>query len=397
MQSFKLNETDILSNQDWTFPTFTAYGPGRFKEIGKFCNNFNITNALIVTDSGSVNLPFINDLSNYLSDAKLKSAIYSNISPNPRDDEIDGGCKKFIDGNHDAIIAIGGGSAMDGGKAISLTAKSGIPLWDFEFLDKTPRDLKGKNPFPKIITIPTTAGTGAETEITAMVTDTKKGMKFCLWHPDARPCLALVDPELTLKLPANLTAWTGIDAMIHAIEGYSVPMFHPLCDGSALESLSLISKSLYLAVEEPDNLLARGGMIMGSYLGGVAFLKGLGLVHAISHMVGAEYNTHHGLTNAIILPVVMDYNLPGLEEKVIRMSQAMQFEDNSINGFKNNLNEMLDRLKIPRGLNEIGVPEESYERIAKKSMLDQAYGQNPKKASLDEVKDLVIKSIKQAR
>ena len=397
MQSFKLNETDILSNQDWTFPTFTAYGPGRFKEIGKFCNNFNITNALIVTDSGSVNLPFINDLSNYLSDAKLKSAIYSNISPNPRDDEIDGGCKKFIDGNHDAIIAIGGGSAMDGGKAISLTAKSGIPLWDFEFLDKTPRDLKGKNPFPKIITIPTTAGTGAETEITAMVTDTKKGMKFCLWHPDARPCLALVDPELTLKLPANLTAWTGIDAMIHAIEGYSVPMFHPLCDGSALESLSLISKSLYLAVEEPDNLLARGGMIMGSYLGGVAFLKGLGLVHAISHMVGAEYNTHHGLTNAIILPVVMDYNLPGLEEKVIRMSQAMQFEDSSINGFKNNLNEMLDRLKIPRGLNEIGVPEDSYERIAKKSMLDQAYGQNPKKASLDEVKDLVIKSIKQAR
>ncbi len=397
MQSFKLNETDILSNQDWTFPTFTAYGPGRFKEIGKFCNNFNITNALIVTDSGSVNLPFINDLSNYLSDAKLKSAIYSNISPNPRDDEIDGGCKKFIDGNHDAIIAIGGGSAMDGGKAISLTAKSGIPLWDFEFLDKTPRDLKGKNPFPKIITIPTTAGTGAETEITAMVTDTKKGMKFCLWHPDARPCLALVDPELTLKLPANLTAWTGIDAMIHAIEGYSVPMFHPLCDGSALESLSLISKSLHLAVEEPDNLLARGGMIMGSYLGGVAFLKGLGLVHAISHMVGAEYNTHHGLTNAIILPVVMDYNLPGLEEKVKRMSQAMQFEDSSINGFKNNLNEMLDILKIPRGLNEIGVPEDSYERIAKKSMLDQAYGQNPKKASLDEVKDLVIKSIKQAR
>ena len=397
MQRFKLNEADILSNQDWTFPTFTAYGPGRFKEIGKFCNNFNITNALIVTDSGSINLPFINDLSNYLSDANVKSAIYSNISPNPRDDEIDGGCKKFIDGNHDAIIAIGGGSAMDGGKAISLTAKSGIPLWDFEFLDKTPRDLKGKNPFPKIITIPTTAGTGAETEITAMVTDTKKGMKFCLWHPDARPCLALVDPELTLKLPANLTAWTGIDAMIHAIEGYSVPMFHPLCDGSALESLSLISKSLYLAVEEPDNLLARGGMIMGSYLGGVAFLKGLGLVHAISHMVGAEYNTHHGLTNAIILPAVMDYNLPGLEEKVKRMSQAMQFEDNSINGFKNNLNEMLDRLKIPRGLNEIGVPEESYERIAKKSMLDQAYGQNPKKASLDEVKDLVIKSIKKAR
>ena len=285
---------------------------------------------------------------------------------------------------------------MDGGKAISLTVNSNIPLWDFEFEQK-PVDLKGKNPFPKIITIPTTAGTGAETEITAMVTHVEKGMKFCLWHPDARPCLALVDPELTLKLPSNLTAWTGIDAMIHAIEGYSVPMFHPLCDGSALESLSLISKSLYLAVEEPDNLLARGGMIVGSYLGGVAFLKGLGLVHAISHMVGAEYNTHHGLTNAIILPTVMNYNLPGLEEKVKRMSEAMQFEDHSIDGFKNNLNKMLDRLKIPKGLNEIGVPEDCYERIAKKSMLDQAYGQNPKKANLDELNELVINSIKKAR
>ena len=396
MHRFKLDKDHILSNQDWTFPTFTAYGPGRFKEIGKFCNNFNISNPLIVTDSGSIKLPFISELSNLLLDAKVNSNIYSNISPNPRDDEIDGGCKKFKEGNHDAIIAIGGGSAMDGGKAISLTVNSNIPLWDFEFEQK-PVDLKGKNPFPKIITIPTTAGTGAETEITAMVTHVEKGMKFCLWHPDARPCLALVDPELTLKLPSNLTAWTGIDAMIHAIEGYSVPMFHPLCDGSALESLSLISKSLYLAVEEPDNLLARGGMIVGSYLGGVAFLKGLGLVHAISHMVGAEYNTHHGLTNAIILPTVMNYNLPGLEEKVKRMSEAMQFEDHSIEGFKNNLNKMLDRLKIPKGLNEIGVPEDCYERIAKKSMLDQAYGQNPKKANLDELNELVINSIKKAR
>ena len=397
MQNFKLNESHLLSNQDWTFPTLTAYGPGRFKEIGKFCKKFNITNALIITDSGSTKLPFISDLLNLLSDANIKSDIYSNISPNPRDDEIDGGCKKFKDGNHDAIIAIGGGSAMDGGKAISLTVNSGIPLWDFEFLEKTPKDLKGKNPFPKIITIPTTAGTGAETEITAMVTDTKKGMKFCLWHPDARPCLALVDPELTLKLPANLTAWTGIDAMIHAIEGYSVPMFHPLCDGSALESLSLISKSLYLAVEEPDNLSARGGMIIGSYLGGIAFLKGLGLVHAISHMVGAEYNTHHGLTNAIILPTIMEYNLPGLEEKVKRMSEAMQFTDHTVEGFKNNLNKILDRLKIPNGLNEIGVPDDCYERIAKKSMQDQAYGQNPKKATLQELKELTLKSIKKAR
>ena len=392
-----MNKINFLDSVDWSFPVPISYGPNRINELPDICKTNNLARPLLVTDKSSKDLSFMKKILKDLNRSSLKSDIFTDISPNPVDDEIYKGRSFYKEGKHDSIIAIGGGSGMDGGKAICLTVNSGIPLWDFEFLDKVPRDLKGKNPFPKLITIPTTAGTGAETEITAMVTDTKKGMKFCIWHPEARPCLALVDPELTLKLPANLTAWTGIDAMIHAIEGYSVPMFHPLCDGSALESLNLISKSLKLAVNEPDNLVARGGMIVGSYLGGVAFLKGLGLVHAISHMVGAEYNTHHGLTNAIILPTVMEYNLPGLEEKVQRMSEAMQFDDHSVKGFKENLNKMLDELDIPRGLNEIGVPEDSFKRIAKKSMLDQAYGQNPKKATLEEVEQLTLKSIKKAR
>ena len=396
MQNFKLNEEFLLNNQDWTFPTFTAYGPGRFKEIGNFCKNFKINNALIVTDTGSVNLPFISDLQNLLNDSKIKSDIYSNISPNPRDDEIDSGCKKFREGNHDAIIAIGGGSAMDGGKLICLTANNEIPLRDFEF-ELTPPKVSKDNPFPKIITIPTTAGTGAETEITAMVTYLKEGMKFCMWHPEARPVLALVDPELTLGLPSSLTAWTGVDAMVHAIEGYCVPGFHPLCDGSALESLSLISKSLYLAVEEPKNLVARGGMHIGSYLGGIAFLKGLGNVHAISHMVGAEFNTQHGLTNAIILPVVLKYNLSGMNEKVKRMSEAMQFEEHSVKSFINNIEKILDRLQIPKSLSEIGVTEDCVDRIAEKAMKDQAYATNPKKASYEDMKEMVSQSIKKAR
>ena len=275
-------------------------------------------------------------------------------------------------------------------------ANNDIPLRDFEF-ELTPPKISKDNPFPKIITIPTTAGTGAETEITAMVTYLKEGMKFCMWHPDARPVLALVDPELTLGLPPSLTAWTGVDAMVHAIEGYCVPGFNPLCDGSAIESLSLISKSLYLAVEEPKNLVARGGMHVGSYLGGVAFLKGLGLVHAISHMVGAEFNTQHGLTNAIILPVVLRYNLSGMDEKVKRMSEAMQFEDHSIEAFITNIEKMLDRLNIPKSLSEIGVPEDCVERIAKKAMKDQAYATNPKIATLEEVKEMTLASIKKAR
>ena len=396
MQSFKLNETDILSNQDWTFPTNVAYGPGRLKEIGRICNNLDIKNPLIVTDKGSPELPFIINLQGYLNSSNVKSDLFFDISPNPREDEVSNGVSKFKDGNHDSIIAIGGGSAMDGGKLICLTANNDVPLRDFEF-ELTPPIISKDNPFPKIITIPTTAGTGAETEISAMVTYLKEGMKFCMWHPDVRPSLALLDPELTIGLPANLTAWTGADALIHGIEGYCVPGFNPMCDGAALEGLSLISKSLVTAVEDPSNIVARGGMHVGSCLAGISFLKGLGLVHAIAHMVGAEYNTHHGLTNAIILPAVMKYNLPGLEEKVKRMSEAMQFENHSIESFQDNLNIILDRLKIPKGLNELGVPEDCQERIAKKSMLDQAYGQNPKKASLDEVKTLVLESIRQAR
>ena len=222
-------------------------------------------------------------------------------------------------------------------------------------------------------------------------------MKFCMWHPDARPILALVDPELTLGLPSSLTAWTGVDAMVHAIEGYCVPGFHPLCDGSALESLSLISKSLYLAVEEPKNIVARGGMDIGSYLGGIAFLKGLGNVHSISHMVGAEFNTQHGLTNAIILPVVLKYNLYDMDEKVKRMSEAMQFKEHSVDSFINNIEKMLDRLQIPKSLSEIGVTEDCVDRIAKKAMKDQAYATNPKKASYEDMKEMVMQSIKKAR
>ena len=396
MTLFNLNKEEILAPQDWGFPVPIAYGPGRFSEIGTYCSENEITNPLIVTDSGSVDLPFIDNLVEILKKSKINSGIYSKISPNPRDDEIASGKKLFNDNNHDAIIAIGGGSAMDGGKSICLTANNEIELFDFEW-EKTPQVIGPDNKFPKLITIPTTAGTGAETESTAMVTDTKQGIKLCIMHPELKPSLALLDPELTLGLPSNLTAWTGADAMIHSIEGYCVPGFHPLCDCAALESLNLISKSLITAVEEPNNLEARGAMLVASCLGGVSFIKGLGLVHAIAHMVGAEFNTHHGLTNAIILPAVLRYNLPDMEEKVMRMAQAMQYKDHTANHFIESMEKILDRIKIPKGLNEIGVPEDCIERISEKSMIDTAFGTNPRSATLDDVRELVKVSIFGAR
>ena len=391
-----MNDPSILLAHDWNFPVPITYGPGRLTEIGQKCLALGVRNPLIVTDRGSRELAFIGRLVDLLLEAGLTSAVFSEISPNPIDTEISFGRAAFLSGCHDAIIAIGGGSAMDGAKAICLTANNDIDLWDFEFEQVSPV-ISSDNHFPTLITIPTTAGTGAETESTAMVTHTEKAMKFCVWHSDLKPSLALLDPELTIGLPASLTAWTGADAMVHAIEAFLVPGFHPLCDAVALEALSLIAKWLPVAVAEPTNITARGGMHVGSCLAGISFLKGLGLVHAISHMVGAEYNTHHGNTNAILLPVVLRFNLPGMDEKVRRMAEAMEIADHSVEGFIAAVEVLLDEIRIPKSLSEIGVPIDCAERIAVKALKDSAAKTNPRSASLDEVRVLIETAIKKAR
>ena len=391
-----MNDPSILLTHDWNFPVPIAYGPGRLAEIGQKCVSLGVRNPLIVTDRGSRELAFISRLVEYLLGAGLASGVFSGISPNPIDSEISFGRAAYLSGNHDAIIAIGGGSAMDGAKAICLTANNEIDLWDFEFEQTSPFISKA-NRFPILITIPTTAGTGAETESTAMVTHTEKAMKYCVWHSELKPSLALLDPELTIGLPANLTAWTGADAMVHAIESFLVPGFHPLCDAMALESLSLIARWLPVAVAEPTNINARGGMHVGSCLAGIAFLKGLGLVHAISHMVGAEFNTHHGNTNAILLPVILRFNLPGMEAKVRRMAEAMEISDHSITGFIAAIEGILDEIQIPKSLSEIGVPLDCAERIATKALKDSAAKTNPRLASLDEVRVLIETAIRKAR
>jgi alcohol dehydrogenase class IV len=386
----------ILNPQDWSFPVPIKYGPGRLVEAGGHCIMMGVHNPLIVTDRGSHKLPFIGQLQNHLTNAGLTVGLYSDISPNPKDTEIGAGRAQFISGGHDAIIAIGGGSAMDGGKSICLTANNDIDLWAFEYEQKAP-EINANQSFPKLITIPTTAGTGAETESTAMVTHVEKGMKFCVWHPELKPSLVLLDPELTIGLPANLTAWTGADAMTHAIEAYLVPGFNPLCDGLALEGLALVSKWLQISVNEPHNMKARGAMLVGSCLGGIAFLKGLGLVHAISHMVGAEFDTQHGLTNAVVLPVVLRFNLPGQELKVQRMAQAMGLEDTSTESFIRHIEGVLDDINIPNSLSDLDIPMASAQRLAEKSILDSAAQTNPRTATVAEISTLIEEAIVKAR
>ena len=391
-----MSYSGLLDHKDWGFPVPIFYGPGRISYIGSICKNLEIKNPLVVTDRGSWKLPFIQEMRSLLFRDGISSELFFEISPNPVGGEIEAGCIAYREGNHDAIIGIGGGSGMDGAKAICLTVNNDINLWAFDYNKPAPQ-IAGTMPFPKLITIPTTAGTGAETESTAMVTHSEKGMKFCLDHPQLKISAAILDPALTIGLPPSLTAWTGVDALTHAIEAYIVPDFHPLCDGAAIEALRLIGKYLVTSVEEPENLEARGGMLVGSCLAGISFLKGLGFVHAISHMVGAEYDTQHGLTNAIVLPVVLRYNLPNLDNKCQHMADALSMSDKTSDGFIGEIEATLDRLSIPTSLNEIGVPFDCAGRIAEKAMHDSAASTNPVTGNISELEALVEMSIKKAR
>ena len=387
---------NFLEPQDWSFPVPIIYGPGRLSEIADLSTRAGMTKPLIVTDRGSAGLPFIADLKGYLSNGGLNSAIYSDISPNPRDDEIAAGKAQYSAGGHDGIIAIGGGSGMDGGKALALCANNDLDLWAFEY-EQSPPDMARHPAFPPLITIPTTAGTGAETESTAMITDTVRKMKWCIWHADLKPAFAVLDPEITLGLPVKLTAWTGVDAMVHAIEAYCVPGFNPLCDGLALEGLRLVGRWLPVAVAEPSNLEARGAMLAGSCLSGIAFLKGLGLVHAISHMVGAEYDTQHGLTNAVVLPAALRHNAPALADKIEPLSQAMGLRDTSFEAFYAHVCAILDQVGIPKTLTDIGVPSDCAARIADKALQDSAAGTNACALTAQDIERVIAVALTKGR
>ena len=388
---------DMTQSHDWTFPIPVLFGPGRLAELGAICQSNGIKRPLIVTDRASRDLPFVQAAQDAVAAAGLSSDVFSEVSPNPTDHDAATGLQVYRQGAHDAVIALGGGSGMDAGKAISLLAGSSERgLWVYDYDTDVDESLKASD-FPPLICIPTTAGTGAETESTAMVTDTQAYIKRCVWHPTHKPLAALLDPAVTVGLPRNLTAWTGCDAMVHAIEAYSIRDFHPLCDGMALEGLRLVYRWLPEALADPTSLQARGGMLAGSCLAGISFLKGLGLVHSISHMVGAEYNTQHGLTNAVILPVVLRYNAPSITDKIGPMSQAMGLETTDFNSFHDAICQRLDDCDIPRSLVDLGVEESAIDRLAEKAHGDAATGTNPRASTPEDIAKLIREAMAGAR
>ena len=388
--------TEILAPADWTFPIPIKYGPGRISELGLLCRQSGVARPLVVTDRGSRDLPFVAAAFAALGEIGIEGVLFGEVAPNPTDQDVWAGREAYRSGGHDGVIAIGGGSGMDAAKAISLVGRNDRNLWEFDY-DKEPPEQTAPSDFPPLICVPTTAGTGAETESTAMVTDTERGVKVCVWHPAQKPLAAILDPELTLGLPKTLTAWTGCDALVHAVDALSVPQWHPPCDGLALEAIRLIHRWLPAAVRDGANLEARGAMLVGSCLAGVSFLKGLGLVHAISHMVGAVYDTHHGLTNAVLLPVVLRYNRDALGDKAALMCRAMALPNDDFDSFYRATVALLDELEIPRNLGVLGVGEERAAEIARKAHTDAACGINPVPATVDEIESLVRQAIRKAR
>ncbi|MGE8154763.1 iron-containing alcohol dehydrogenase [Pseudomonas vancouverensis] len=391
------NNLSALNRQTWTVPLPMEYGPGARHQLVELCRAFNISRPIIITDQGSLSLPFVGQMQQALTDAGLVCGVYGGIEPNPTDTSVIAGAAAYQAWEADGIIALGGGSGLDGGKAVALIARqTRCDLWAFDF-DKPVPSVFSAADFPPVITIPTTAGTGAETESTAMLTDTARGIKGCVWHPRARPAAVILDPELTRSLPANLTAWTGCDAIIHALEAYFVPSFNPLSDGAALQALNLLWSSIDTAVHQGQDLEARGKMLIGSCLAGVGFLKGLGLVHALSHMVGATYNTHHGLTNAIILPVVLRFNRAEILPRLKPVAQAMDLPDARFETFYSAICTLLDRLNIPKSLSELGVRHADISAVARKAMGDPARLTNPRDSTLEELENLLAQAIDQGR
>ncbi|MGI9333360.1 MAG: iron-containing alcohol dehydrogenase [Gammaproteobacteria bacterium] len=386
----------VLEPADWTFPVPIRYGPGRIAELGPLGVRAGMRRPLIVTDRGSGELPFVGEALASLSSAGMEGAVFSGISPNPTDRDVTAGRDFFRDGGHDAVIAIGGGSGMDGAKAISLIARNRHHLLEFDYDHEPPASL-GASDFVPLVCVPTTAGTGAETKSTAMVTDPDRGVKICVWHPAQKPAAVILDPQLTVSLPKTLTAWTGCDALVHAIEALSVPQWHPLCDGLALEAMRLIGRSLPVAVRDGTNLEARGAMLAGSCLAGVSFLKGLGWVHAISHMVWAVYDTHHGLTNAVLLPLVLRYNRSALGEKTAQMCRAMGLAGEDFEHFYTAIVSLLNALEIPPDLQSLGVMEERAPEIARKAHADASCATNPVPATVEQIETLVRQAIREAR
>jgi alcohol dehydrogenase class IV len=357
---------------NWNYPTRIWAGPGRILELQAACTAAGIKRPLLVTDEGLVDSEMIRTALALVPDA----ALYGNVRGNPSSTHVDAGLAAFRTGRHDGVIAFGGGSALDAGKVIAFMSGQSRPLWDFEDVGDWWQRANPDGIAP-IVAVPTTAGTGSEVGRAGVILNEETHQKKIIFHPKILPQIVILDAKLTVGLPRPVTAATGIDAFVHCFEAFCAPGFHPMADGIALEGMRIISAFLPQACDSPNDLEARGQMLAAASMGATAFQKGLGGVHAIAHPVGSWFNTHHGLTNAILLPYVMIFNRQAIETKCATIARLLDLPEPGFDSLFEWVLELRRKLGIAHTLAEIGVTADNAEHIGREAAADPSAGGNP--------------------
>ena len=375
-----------MQKYNWNYPTTMWVGENRIKDLGSACKNLNIKKPLLVTDSGLAKSDIIKNVLDSLKKEEIFVELYSNVVGNPTGTNVNEGVECFKKNNCDGVIAFGGGSGLDVGKAIAFMSGQNLPIWDFEDVGDNWTKANSDKIAP-IIAVPTTAGTGSETGRASVILNEDTGVKNIIFHPKFLPSIVILDPILTVGLPPKITAATGMDALAHNLEAYCAPGFHPMADGIALEGMRLINKWLLEAVNNGTNIEARMNMLTAASMGSTAFQKGLGAIHSLSHPVNALNNVHHGLSNAIFMPYVLTFNRDVIENKIIKICDYLEFKDKSFNGFIDWILDLRKKLNMPHKLSEV-IKEKDFklDRLSKMALDDPSTGGNPKKLSEADMK-----------
>jgi alcohol dehydrogenase class IV len=372
---------------NWSYPTQILFGNGRVKELPDLLKSNGLKRPLFVTDKGLMNQSITKDTLNHIVKNGFEYSLFSSVDPNPNELNLQDGLQVFREGNYDSVIAFGGGSALDLGKMIAFMCGQEREIWDFEDIDDWWKRAIVEKIVP-IIAIPTTAGTGSEVGRASVITNSLTYEKKIIYHPKVLPSGVILDPELTVGMPNNITSGTGMDALAHCVEAFCSPHYHPMGQGIALEGMRLVKENLLMAFNNPNNLTARAHMMSAAMMGATAFQKGLGAIHAISHPIGALYNTHHGTTNAVIMKDILDFNRNEIEVQIVNAANYLGI-DHGFDGFKNFVIELNQSLGIPKNLSGIGVSNPDIERIADIAMRDPSVSGNPRVMTKNNIKELI--------
>ena len=379
-----------INNTNWNYPTPIWFGLNRTAEIKLALKELSISKPLIVTDPQFSENENFKKMIEHLSKGSIQFSIFTDIKGNPTGKNVSDGVLKFNADANDGVIAIGGGSALDAGKAIAFMSKQKENLWFFEDVGDNWTKAIIKD-MPKVIAIPTTAGTGSETGRASLIVDEDTYTKKIIFHPSILPDLVILDPELTISLPAHLTAATGMDALAHCLEAYCSEVYHPMAHGIAIEGVRIIKNNLVDAFKDPKNLFARSQMLVSSPMGSTAFQKGLGAIHSLSHPINAIHDLHHGLTNAIFMPYVIKFNQSVIEEKMEHLSKYIELKNQSFDGFLEWILDLRKQLLIPHTLKELNVKFD-FDKLSKMALVDPSTPTNPIVLSQEDMKALYLNS-----